>query len=303
MVSAPRIGRRGLAGGAAAVAAGTLAGCRRARPGDVRVPTAHATVRHLAEVVGPRPGTTPAFYEAADWVAARFERLTWQVEQQRFPVPGGFSWVAPVAAGDSVNVIAQRGDLRPGAPWLAVGAHLDTVPRSPGAEDNASGIGVLLAVAEAITWRRTRLPVVLIAFGAEEPRGDDRRRPPLRLAGVRRRPGRPGAPVAARHGGAGPGRRRQRRRDRQPRGRATRTGTRWSRRQRGSARRWSSRADNGRATTGPSCGRGCPAYASAARRTPATTRPRTWWRSWTVVSSNGPRGWSSAGSASCSSRR
>ena len=45
------------------------------------------------------------------------------------------------------------------------------MPQAPGAEDNASGIGVLLATAEAIAGRRTRLPVVLVAFGAEEPRG------------------------------------------------------------------------------------------------------------------------------------
>ena len=40
-----------------------------------------------------------------------------------------------------------------------------------GATVNASGIGVLLAVAEALRDHRTRLPVVLLAFGAEEPRG------------------------------------------------------------------------------------------------------------------------------------
>ena len=77
----------------------------------------------------------------------------------------------PVPAGRSVNVVATRGDVRPGRPWLAVGAHLDTVPQAPGAEDNASGVGVLLAVAEAVAGARTRLPVVLVAFGSEEPRG------------------------------------------------------------------------------------------------------------------------------------
>ena len=51
-----------------------------------------------------------------------------------------------------------------------VGAHLDTVPQAPGAEDNASGISVLLAVAEA---RRTGPGCrwSCVAFGAEEPRG------------------------------------------------------------------------------------------------------------------------------------
>jgi Zn-dependent M28 family amino/carboxypeptidase len=70
-----------------------------------------------------------------------------------------------------VNLVATRADVRPGEPWLTVGAHLDTVPQAPGAEDNASGIGVLLSVAEALRSARTRLPVVLIAFGSEEPRG------------------------------------------------------------------------------------------------------------------------------------
>jgi Iap family predicted aminopeptidase len=133
-------------------------------------------VRHLAGVVGPRPGTTPAYFEAADWVEKRLTELGWQVERQSFRVPAGFSVAGPtegipVEAGRSVNIIATRGDVVPGEPWLLVGAHLDTVPTSPGAEDNASGIGALLAVAEATAGRRTRLPVVLVAFGAEEPRG------------------------------------------------------------------------------------------------------------------------------------
>lgn len=140
-------------------------------PDDVRVATAVAAVEHLAGTVGPRPGTSPAYRRAARWVAGRFRDLDWSVEQQRFPTPAGVSWGIPVRGGPSTNVVATRGDLRPGRPWLLVGAHLDTVPQAPGAEDNASGIGVLLAVAEALVERRTRLPVVLVAFGSEEPRG------------------------------------------------------------------------------------------------------------------------------------
>ncbi len=77
----------------------------------------------------------------------------------------------PVPGGRSVNLIATRGDVRPGKPWLLVGAHLDTVPQAPGAEDNASGVGVLLTLADALADRRSRLPVMLVAFGSEEPRG------------------------------------------------------------------------------------------------------------------------------------
>jgi len=148
----------------------------RVGPRDVRARTAMGAVRHLAGDVGPRPGTSPAYLRAAGWVEGRLTALGWTVERQTFEVPSGFSVAGPteglpVDAGRSVNLVATRGDVVEGEPWLAVGAHLDTVPTSPGAEDNASGIGALLATAEAAAGRRTRLPVVLIAFGAEEPRG------------------------------------------------------------------------------------------------------------------------------------
>lgn len=143
----------------------------RADVDAVRAATAVTTVRHLAGDIGPRPGTSPAFHRAARWVERRLSTFGWQVRQHPFRTPEGVSWGVPVPAGRSVNVVATRGDVRPGRPWLAVGAHLDTVPQAPGAEDNASGIGVLLTVAEAVADSRTRLPVVLVAFGSEEPRG------------------------------------------------------------------------------------------------------------------------------------
>jgi Zn-dependent M28 family amino/carboxypeptidase len=93
------------------------------------------------------------------------------VARQPVVVPAGESWGVQVPAGRSDNVVATPRDFDPGKPHLVVGAHLDTVPQAPGAEDNASGVGVLLAVATALSHRRTRLPVVLVAFGAEEPRG------------------------------------------------------------------------------------------------------------------------------------
>jgi len=131
-----------------------------------------AVVRHLAGEIGPRHGTSPEFREAATWVAGEMRELGLEVRRQQFDVPRGNSWGIDVPAGTSVNVIGTPTGFNPRRPHLVVGAHLDTVPQAPGAEDNGSGIGVMLAAAAATADARTRLPVVWVAFGAEEPRGD-----------------------------------------------------------------------------------------------------------------------------------
>lgn len=142
------------------------------RPDDFDARIAWRTVRHLAGTIGPRHATSPAFRRAVRWVGGRFEDYGLEVRRQPVPTPAGNSWGTEVPAGTSYNVIATPPGFDPTAPHLIVGAHLDTVPVAPGAEDNASGVGVLLAAAAAIERRETRLPVVLVAFGAEEPRGD-----------------------------------------------------------------------------------------------------------------------------------
>jgi Zn-dependent M28 family amino/carboxypeptidase len=130
-----------------------------------------ADVRHLALDIGPRLATGPRFRHAARWVAARFADLGYEVSQQPFPVPAGDSWGVPVDAGTSANVVASPERFDPHAPYLLVGAHLDTVAVAPGAEDNASGVAVLLEIARRDAGHPRPLPVVYVAFGGEEPRG------------------------------------------------------------------------------------------------------------------------------------
>jgi hypothetical protein len=126
-------------------------------------------VRDLA-ALGPREATSPAYAQAADLLAARLAELGYAVHQQIFTVPAGVSWGVPVPRGRTANVVAVPAGLAPGDPHLVVGAHLDTVPQSPGAEDNASGIAVLVELARLARAGGTRLPVVFVAFAAEEPR-------------------------------------------------------------------------------------------------------------------------------------
>ncbi|MGI8646523.1 MAG: M28 family metallopeptidase [Nocardioides sp.] len=143
----------------------------RVASGDFDTQEAVRVVEHLAGRIGPRHATSAAYDEAARWVAGELRALGYDLRRQSVSVPGGDSWGVQVEAGTSVNVVATLPNVDLARPHLVVGAHLDTVPQAPGAEDNASGIGVLLAAASAAAQGSTRLPVAFVAFGAEEPRG------------------------------------------------------------------------------------------------------------------------------------
>jgi peptidase M28-like protein len=68
--------------------------------------------------------------------------------------------------GSSDNVIGRLPGVNYASGYLLVGAHYDTVAGSPGANDNASGVAVMLSVAEALS--ETAAPVGFVAFAAEE---------------------------------------------------------------------------------------------------------------------------------------
>jgi Peptidase family M28 len=112
--------------------------------------------RSLANA-GPRPAASGAERSAHLRVASRFRDAGLGTRFQRFPVPGH---------GRSRNVIGvhdtPRDCLR------IVMAHSDTVPGSDGAVDNASGVGVLVALAPRLRTLEPRCDVWLVATGAEE---------------------------------------------------------------------------------------------------------------------------------------
>lgn len=57
---------------------------------------------------------------------------------------------------------------RSSKPPILVGAHYDTFPGSPGADDNATGVAVLLELARCFAAEPARHPVRLVAFDLEE---------------------------------------------------------------------------------------------------------------------------------------
>ena len=86
---------------------------------------------------------------AARYVEAALVKQGYQPQSQHFE-----------SGGRKVrNIEAGAGDI-------VVGAHYDTVPGSPGADDNASGVAVLLELAALL--RNASLPVRFVAFANEE---------------------------------------------------------------------------------------------------------------------------------------
>jgi Zn-dependent M28 family amino/carboxypeptidase len=66
------------------------------------------------------------------------------------------------------NLILNLPGTRSHSSPILVGAHYDTVPGSAGADDNASGVAVLLELASAIATHPAKCPVRLVAFDLEE---------------------------------------------------------------------------------------------------------------------------------------
>jgi hypothetical protein len=145
-------------------------------PPEFDAERALATVVHLAGEIGPREATSPAFHKAAGWVADQFAGLGYDVEQIEVPVPEGDpayrpEWGTVVEPGTSANVIADPPGFDVEAPHVVIGAHLDSVAVAPGAEDNASGVAIVLELARLAAVTPLPVDVRFIAFGAEEPRG------------------------------------------------------------------------------------------------------------------------------------
>jgi hypothetical protein len=110
--------------------------------------------------IGPRPADNALATERTlAYLSGQLRAMGYEPIEEAVPVAGG--------AASDINLIAERAGADPAI--LEIGAHYDTVPDSPGADDNASGVAALLEVARQIAKTRTRRTLRLIFFAAEEP--------------------------------------------------------------------------------------------------------------------------------------
>jgi Zn-dependent M28 family amino/carboxypeptidase len=110
-----------------------------------------AGVRH--RIAAPR-----ALEAAEDYVALGLSAAGLRVERQIFDWHGK----------EFHNVVATRDGTDGARPWVVVGAHFDTTPHSPGADDNASGVAAMLEVARLLRAEELGATVQFVGFNLEE---------------------------------------------------------------------------------------------------------------------------------------
>jgi aminopeptidase YwaD len=143
-----------LASSIAALAITSLLGASPAAP---EPPSPYQAALHLSGKIGARPAASRGEARAQRYVADQFERAGLSVSLDKFDVPG---------KGRSRNVV---GDLDGPASCLQiVMGHVDSGPDGPGANDNASGVGVLIALAWRLKGLNPACDVWLASTGAEE---------------------------------------------------------------------------------------------------------------------------------------
>jgi hypothetical protein len=151
-VASGAVPRPALAALAAAAALTAVAHGQAPAPGAA----AHRAAVHLS-AIGSRPAAGRNELRAHRWVARRFAASGLDVVYTRFWVPG---------RGRSRNVVGAFEGT--GRCLKIVMAHADSVPAGPGAIDNASGVGVLVALAARLRDLEPPCDVWLVATGAEE---------------------------------------------------------------------------------------------------------------------------------------
>jgi hypothetical protein len=128
------------------------------KPAPFEVDRAMDHVRALSVEIGKRFAGTRGDAIAADYISGAIERMGWEADEQPFDLPQG---------GTSSNVIGTPPGFTTNEPYMIVGGHRDSIV-GPGANDNATGIGAALEIARVLDASPASLPVMFIAFGAEE---------------------------------------------------------------------------------------------------------------------------------------
>ncbi|MCA9006971.1 MAG: M28 family peptidase [Planctomycetaceae bacterium] len=114
-----------------------------------------------------RPAESEALETARQYVIRELEAAGWQVERHPFQAQDSL-----LTELSGQNLIARHPELtKSDKPLFCVGAHLDTRPETPGADDNTSAVAALLELARllpGISEPENQWSLELVAFDLEE---------------------------------------------------------------------------------------------------------------------------------------
>ncbi len=120
-------------------------------------PSPYRAAVHLSGKIGSRPSASGNERRAHRYVASRFRAAGLATGVNHFRVKG---------RGRSQNVVGKLDGA--GDCLVILMAHTDSVPPGHGAIDNASGVGVLVALASELAGLKPECDVWLVATGSEE---------------------------------------------------------------------------------------------------------------------------------------
>lgn len=117
-------------------------------------------VDRLAGEIGPRwPGKPAVLEAAASYVEQEFQSQGWSVVRERYDAKGV----------EVSNLVVELPGSRRADQIVVVGAHYDTLPTTPGADDNSSAVAMLIEVARILKGRTPGRTLRYVAFTCEEP--------------------------------------------------------------------------------------------------------------------------------------
>ncbi|MGH6635075.1 MAG: M20/M25/M40 family metallo-hydrolase [Gammaproteobacteria bacterium] len=117
-------------------------------------------VQHLAEDIGERHyrrGDT--LDRSVRYIEQTFSSLGYKSQRLAYRLSGGFTFYNLEADIEGANRATEI---------IVIGAHYDTVPGTPGADDNASGIAALIELARVLRAQTLDRTVRFVAFVNEE---------------------------------------------------------------------------------------------------------------------------------------
>jgi Zn-dependent M28 family amino/carboxypeptidase len=113
----------------------------------------------LAGLIGPRHlGRFAAFMAAATYVKQELTSAGYEVSRQTYSIDDN----------DVANIIAERSGGRRKDEIVIVGAHYDTIPTTPGADDNASAVAVLIETSRLLRNLNPSRTIRFVGFACEE---------------------------------------------------------------------------------------------------------------------------------------